>query len=192
MPTRCFIFFNAPITPETCQALQAALLQVKEKGQEAYIVFSTPGGHVQSGIALHQFIRGMPFKVIMHNIGNVDSIGAAIFLAAPMRYASPHSTFLFHGVAHGANGNLSRNQLKEALSMLEADQTRIADLIASRSKMRTEDVSALMITGETKDAIEARQLGIINNVKDFELPARAPTINITVTPTPNADGARQK
>ena len=34
----------------------------------------------------------------MHNVGQVDSSANVIFLAADERYASPHTTFLFHGM----------------------------------------------------------------------------------------------
>ncbi len=42
--------------------------------------------------------EGVPYKLITHNVGNVDSIGNVIFLAAEERYACSTSTFMFHGV----------------------------------------------------------------------------------------------
>jgi len=50
------------------------------------------------GMNLYNVLRAMPFKLITHNVGNVDSIGNAVFLARAERYACPHSTFMFHGV----------------------------------------------------------------------------------------------
>lgn len=63
-----------------------------------YLLLSTPGGSVMHGMNLYNVLRGMPFELITHNVGNVDSIGNAVFLAGAKRYAAPHSTFMFHGV----------------------------------------------------------------------------------------------
>ena len=37
-----------------------------------YLALSTPGGDVAQGITLYNLLRGMPFKLITHNVGNVD------------------------------------------------------------------------------------------------------------------------
>jgi ATP-dependent protease ClpP protease subunit len=34
----------------------------------------------------------MPFRLVTHNMGKVDSIGNAVFLAGEQRYACPQST----------------------------------------------------------------------------------------------------
>ena len=43
------------------------------------------------GLNLNNLFRGLPFELITHNIGNVDSIGNAIFLAgAASPSTNPH------------------------------------------------------------------------------------------------------
>ena len=51
-----------------------------------------------NGLNIYNVLIGMPFELITHNVGNVDSIANAVFLAGTKRYACPHSTFMFHGV----------------------------------------------------------------------------------------------
>src|SRR5262245_7966490 len=98
MPTT-YLNFHAPINPFTAQNLMTAASQKLAAGtDDFYVLFSTPGGEVQSGIALYNFFRAIPAQITMHNMGNVDSIGNAIFLAGERRYACTHSTFMFHGV----------------------------------------------------------------------------------------------
>ena len=58
-----------------------------------------------NGLNLYNVLRALPTKLITHNVGNVDSIGNAIFLAGVERYACPHSTFMFHGVGFDAPAN---------------------------------------------------------------------------------------
>ena len=50
-------------------------------------MISTPGGTVMNGLNLYNVMRAMPFRLTTHNVGNVDSIGNAIFLAGEERYA---------------------------------------------------------------------------------------------------------
>ena len=64
-----------------------------------------------NGMNLYNVMRAMPFKLITHNVGNVDSIGNAIFLAGVARYACPHSTFMFHGVGFNCDSPLCPSQL---------------------------------------------------------------------------------
>ena len=46
-----------------------------------------------NGMNLYNFLRGLPIRLTTHNVGNVDSIGNAVFLAGEHRYACPHSPF---------------------------------------------------------------------------------------------------
>jgi ATP-dependent protease ClpP protease subunit len=45
-------------------------------------------------VFLYNFIRGLPIKVIMHNLGSISSIAASVFVAADERYCSPHAVFI--------------------------------------------------------------------------------------------------
>ena len=61
--------------------------------QRVYLLLSTPGGSVMNGMNLYNVLKGMPFELITHNVGNVDSIGNVIFLAGEKRYATANATF---------------------------------------------------------------------------------------------------
>ena len=57
-----------------------------------------------NGMNLYNVLRGLPRDLTIHNVGNVGSIGNAIFLAGSKRYACAHSTFMFHGVGFNSPG----------------------------------------------------------------------------------------
>src|SRR5213596_3073309 len=104
---RVYVNFNAAIDSNTVQELIATCTQLVTNGyDEIYLMLSTPGGNVAAGITLYNVLRALPVKLITHNVGNVDSIGNAIFLAADERIACPHSTFMFHGVGYDLNGQV--------------------------------------------------------------------------------------
>jgi ATP-dependent protease ClpP protease subunit len=90
-----YLSFSAEITPE-----------------------AAPSGRVMNGINIYNVLRGLPAKVVFHNVGNVDSIGNVLFLAGDERYACPHSTFMFHGVGFDPTPGV-RVEQKTAQEMLD-------------------------------------------------------------------------
>ena len=68
--------------------------KINERKDFFYILFSSPGGNVSNGITIYNFLRALPVRMIIHNIGIVDSIANVIFLGIDERYAVPHSSFL--------------------------------------------------------------------------------------------------
>ena len=82
-----YVIFTAEINPSTIEQLTGVMVQAAKKQiGEVYLALSTSGGLTQSGIALYHTLAGMPFKLTIHNIGNVDSIGNVVFLAGHSRY----------------------------------------------------------------------------------------------------------
>ena len=43
-------------------------------------------------MALYNFLIGVPFKLITHNLANVDSIGTAVFIASVLTLKSAHKS----------------------------------------------------------------------------------------------------
>jgi ATP-dependent Clp protease protease subunit len=173
-----YISFSAEINPNTTESLIAALANCANEGVEAvHLLLSTPGGSVMNGMNLYNVLRAMPFKLITHNVGNVDSIGNAVFLAGEERYASPHTTFMFHGVGFDAVGErMEEKLLRERLDGVLADQKRIGDIIDERTNLEPEQIEALFREAQTKDATYAVSTGIVHEVKDVEIPAGSPVI----------------
>jgi len=78
-----YISFNAKINLFNTQNLLAVTFDQIQKGAtHIYYLFASPGGEVAQGLAVYNILKGLPVKTTMHNVGNVDSIGNAIFLGA--------------------------------------------------------------------------------------------------------------
>ena len=146
---------------------------IAEKKPDAlYFLFSSPGGQVSAGIQLYNFLKALPTKIIMHNTGSIDSIATVVFLAGEERYAAHHSTFLFHGVsmAFTKDSQFNLTQLQELKSSLEEDQKKIAGIITSNTKLKSDDMDQLFLQGETKDLGFAKDKGVITAIKDPIIP----------------------
>lgn len=176
-----YIKFSSPINPQTSQVLMNFLSERVNTGEkEFYFLISSPGGSVNDGIVLYNFIRALPAKVIMHNIGAIDSIATVIFLSANERYCNPHSSFLFHGVGIdvGQSQRLDEKAIREQLIMIERDQRNIANIIAERTKLKEEEIKEMFFRAKTKTPEEAKEMGIISDIKEAKIPAGIQIISL--------------
>lgn len=168
-----YVAFSAEINVSTTESLIATLANLSNQGvQHVYLLLSTPGGAVMSGMTLYNVLRAMPFDLTIHNVGNVDSIGNAVFLAGKHRYATPQATFMFHGVAFpGAQGQaFDEKLLRERLDGVLSDQRRIGEVIEQHTRLSGEQIANLFREAQTKDAAYAVGCGIIDEIRDVQIP----------------------
>jgi ATP-dependent Clp protease, protease subunit len=176
-----YVSFSAEINAHTTESLIAAMANcANARPAQVVLLLSTPGGVVMNGMNLYNVLRALPFKLVTHNVGNVDSIGNAVFLAGEERYACPHSTFMFHGVASGfpPGGQLEAKQLRERLDNIKADELRIGSIIEQRTNLTHRQVAALFREARTKDATQAVSAGIVHQIEDVKIPPGSPIISL--------------
>lgn len=181
IPTsRVYISFHSPITDITAQQLLAvAADQINKGANELYFLLSTPGGSVSSGVTLFNTLKSLPAKIIMHNTGNIDSIGNAIFLSGDERYACEHSTFMFHGVGFDVQPQrFERKDLEERLDGIRADEQRIGNIIAAETSLVSKDVDGLFVQAVTKNAEFALDKGIIHEIRPVEILQGSPILQL--------------
>ncbi len=161
----------------TLEVLLGTFTEFANQGiKTVHLLLSSPGGDVTAGITLYNSLRAMPFKLIAHNVGSVNSISNLVFLAAEERYACKNSSFMFHGVGIDVTSaiRLDERKLRETLDSLIADQKRIGSIIAERTKLSTDEVAKLFLGVATKDAEYAKTAGIVDDIRDVKIPAGAP------------------
>lgn len=132
------------------------------------------------GMTIYNTLRALPFRLTTHNVGNVDSIGNAVFLAGEKRYACPHSTFMFHGVGFDVNGQMRLEEkfLQERLDAILADQKRIGSVIEERTRIEKDAIADLFREAKTKDATFAAGCGIIDEIRDVKIPPGGPVYSL--------------
>lgn len=175
-----YVSFSAEINVTTCEHLIATCMNIVREGyNELYFLFSTPGGSVMHGMNIYNVLRALPARLTFHNVGNVDSIGNAIFLAGDVRLACPHSTFMFHGVGMDVpNGvRLEQKNSQEILEGILADQTRIASILTEHTALDAADARDLFKEARTKDAAYALANRIISDIRDVHMPPGAATFS---------------
>jgi ATP-dependent Clp protease, protease subunit len=186
-----FISFSAEIVPHTSETLIAAVSNFVLQGyKEIHLLLCTPGGMVMHGITIYNVLRGLPITLITHNVGNVDSIGAVIFLAGEKRYACPQSTFMLHGVAFGTvtPTQFFERSLKERLASIQADQERIKAIYSERAGISPEDAEKFFLGESTIGSADAVARGLANEVREVQIPAGSPVLQLVF----NRQGANQR
>jgi len=128
------------------------------------MLISSPGGHVESGDAIHDMIRFVRAPVTTVGSGWVASAGAHIFLAPPKerRVCLPNTRFMIHQPAGGAGGQASdiAIQAKEILRTRE----RIARVIATQTGRPYDTVVSDMERDFWMSAKEAIEYGIASRI----------------------------
>lgn len=128
------------------------------------VLISSPGGHVESGDAIHDMIRFINAPVITIGTGWVASAGTHIFLAAEKknRVCLPNTRFMIHQPAGGAGGPAAdiAIQAKEILRTRE----RIARTIAKQTGQSYEKVVVDLERDFWMSANEAIEYGIVSRV----------------------------
>ena len=176
-----YVIFTAEINPTTVERLTAIMVQaVKKRVGKVYLALSTPGGQVQTGIAMYNTLLSMPFKLTVHNIGSVDSIGNVIFLAGENRYATANATFMFHGVGFDVKGpiRIEEQYARDRLDSILSDQKRMGQIITSRSCVKNDEIAKLFRTQTTVVSTWAKDNGIIEDIRDFNIPLGSPVVSL--------------
>jgi len=128
------------------------------------VLISSPGGHVESGDAIHDVIRFVRSPVTTIGTGWVASAGTHIFIAAPKerRVCLPNTRFMIHQPGGGAGGPATdiAIQAKEIIKTRE----RIAKVIARQTGQDLQKVLADMERDFWMSADEAIQYGLVSKV----------------------------
>ncbi|MBK9614263.1 MAG: ATP-dependent Clp protease proteolytic subunit [Uliginosibacterium sp.] len=160
-----FVMIFGEIDDKMAQATCRRLLALAaDSDAPITVLISSPGGHVESGDAIHDMINFVRAPVTTVGTGWVASAGAHIFLAPPKerRLCLPNTRFMIHQPAGGAGGQASdiAIQAKEILRTRE----RIARVVAKQTGKSFEDVSADMERDYWMSADDAIAYGIVSKI----------------------------
>ena len=175
------IKFLAPIIDVTTNRLMEVLDQRMKQGQREFILLiSCPGGSVFHGLSAYNYLKGLPVNITTHNFGSVDSIGVVLFCGGAKRVSVPQARFLLHSVTSNFQQNMSleEKQLEERLKSLRIDTENIAKVISATTGKSVEDVTQMMQDRTTLNPEEAREWGLLHEIKADLFPTGAEVISI--------------
>jgi len=171
----------ADINQQTIASLMNLVESNLNSGVKQFrLLLSSNGGSVHHGITAYNFLKGIPAKIITHNIGSIDSIATVVFCAGDERQSVPNGRFFMHSVTWGSNAPvcLEEKQLKEILSGLKIDRENISKIVADNCKKDSTEIEEIMLNGKMFSPDEAKEFGLITRISEVLLPNNVPVIGI--------------
>ena len=128
------------------------------------MLVSSPGGHLESGDAIHDVLRWITAPVNMIGTGWVGSAATHMYLAVPKerRFCTPNTRFLIHQPSGGAGGPASDIAI-HAREIIKARE-RIAQTIARETGKPYDSVLQDIERDRWLSAEEAIEYGLVGRI----------------------------
>lgn len=146
------------------RTIEKLLILEADNHEPIRVVITSQGGHVDSGMAIHDVLRFIESPVVTIGAGWVASIAVPILFGAPRerRYSLPHTRFLLHQPSGGAGGQATdiRIEAEEILKVRE----RLNALIAAETGQPVERIAKDSDRNFWMDARQALDYGLVSRV----------------------------
>ena len=175
------IFLGSEVKDENANAIcaQMLLLNAEDPHKDIYLYINSPGGSVDSGMAIYDTMQFVPNDVATFGMGLAASMGQFLLCAGThgKRYALPHSRIMMHQPSGGLGGTASdiKIQAEQSLHIKSVMQK----LIAEHTGQTLEQIEADSDRDRWFTAEEAKDYGFIDKVITgaAQVPAGAGTLN---------------
>ena len=162
--TRTVFLFGAITDATAGDTARRLIALAADSSAPINVLVSSPGGHVESGDAIHDIVRFIETPVNMIGTGWVGSAATHVYLAAPRerRFCLPNTRFLIHQPSGGAGGAASDIAI-QAREILRA-RRRIAEVIARETGRPLDRVLVDIERDHWMSPDEAIDYGLVSQV----------------------------
>lgn len=152
------------MTYSLCQQLRQ--LQREDPMGRITIFFNSPGGEVQSGLAIYDTMRaiGCPIRTVC--LGMAASMAALLFIAGDERLMLPHARVLIHDPLIGGGVSGSALELKTVAEQIMRTREITAEVIARHTGHSLEEVYEKTRVDSWFEAPDAVAWGLADKVID--------------------------
>jgi ATP-dependent Clp protease protease subunit len=162
--SRTVLVFGAITDSTAAETVRRLLALDAESSEPIQLLISSPGGHLESGDAIHDVVRFISAPVNMIGTGWVGSAATHLYLAAPRkrRFCLPQTRFLIHQPSGGAGGPATDISI-QAQEILKARE-RIARTIARETGQPLETVMLDIERDRWLSAEQAVAYGLVSRI----------------------------
>lgn len=160
------IFLGSEVKDENANAIcaQMLLLNAEDPEKDIYLYINSPGGSVDSGMAIFDTMQWISNDVATVAMGLAASMGQFLLSAGTpgKRYALPHSRIMMHQPSGGLGGTASdiRIQAEQSLHI----KRTMAQLIAQHTGQTVDQIEADSDRDRWFTAEQALEYGFIDHV----------------------------
>ena len=160
------IFLGSEVRDQNANAIcaQMLLLSAEDPETDIFLHINSPGGSVDSGMAIYDTMNYIPNDVATVGMGLAASMGQFLLCAgaAGKRYALPHARIMMHQPSGGSRGSASAVKLlaHQALHIMQV----LVELISEHTGQPLEQVETDADRDRWFTAEEAKEYGFIDQV----------------------------
>ncbi len=154
------------VDADSCAAVIRSLLYLQRCDADAPVTLyiNSPGGEVQSGLALYDVMQAVSCPIRTVCLGMAASMGALLFIAGDERLMLPHSRVMIHDPLIGGGLGGSALSVKARADDLMRIRDITASVIAHHTGMTLERVFELTSSDTYFEAEEAVQAGLADRI----------------------------
>lgn len=154
------------VDADSCAAVIRGLLYLQRCDADAPVTLyiNSPGGEVQSGLALYDVMQAVSCPIRTVCLGMAASMGALLFIAGDERFMLPHSRVMIHDPLIGGGLGGSALSVKARADDLMRIRDITASVIAHHTGMTLERVFELTSSDTYFEAEEAVQAGLADRI----------------------------
>lgn len=161
------VFLFGPIDEKTVYTFTAQMLYLMEDEQSPIDIFiNSPGGEVNSGLAIYDLIQSCKAPVNMYCIGMAASMGALIFAGGKKghRFIMPHSQVMIHEplIPNGVGGSAS--SIKSTADSILQTRELLNGILAKHTGRTIEEINKATDHDNFMTADEAIEFGLCDKV----------------------------
>ena len=167
MLSRRELELTCTVDADSCAAVIRGLLYLERQDASALVTLyvNSPGGEVQSGLALYDVMQAVSCPVRTVCLGMAASMGALLFIAGDERWMLPHSRVMIHDPLIGGAGiGGSALSVKARADDLMRIRDITATVIARHTGMPLERVFELTANDTYFDAEHALEAGLADRI----------------------------
>lgn len=161
------LFLFGSIDEKTVYSFTAQMLYLMEDEQSPIDIYiNSPGGEVNSGLAIYDLIQSCKAPINMYCIGMAASMGALIFAGGKKghRFMLPHSKVMIHEplIPNGVGGSAS--SIKSTADSILQTRELLNGILAKHTGKTLEEINKATDHDNFMTANEAIEFGLCDKV----------------------------
>lgn len=164
------VFIEGEISSESaCEFIKKILILNEEDTDKPIdVLINSPGGEINSGMAIYDVIQASKAPIRMFCIGRAYSMGAVLFSSGNHgRYMLPHSELMLHEPLLGNRVSGNSSSIQSISENLLETKRRMNQILARHTGKSEEEVEKATSYDHYYSPEESREFGLCDEIVDF-------------------------
>ena len=164
------VFIEGEISSESaCEFIKKILILNEEDTDKPIdVLINSPGGEINSGMAIYDVIQASKAPIRMFCIGRAYSMGAVLFSSGNHgRYMLPHSELMLHEPLLGNRVSGNSSSIQSISESLLETKRRMIQILARHTGKSEDEVEKATSYDHYYSPEESREFGLCDEIVDF-------------------------